>query len=705
MTTPDAEDASPSPEYSGDPDGSEMAEQKAEQASSDASPSKQTGNGQKPASNAKDPLRPRRKKARRACFACQRAHLTCGDERPCHRCIKRNLQEHCMDGIRKKAKYLHDAPNEALMPGVGGNFPHFNGNHPASVPGQDPGAVSQAQQGAFYTQAPTVTYYPQSSPSSQVPSSMQDGPIIGTFSNQQPPISPPYSQTNQPPLPGVPSTVSQGTQSQMQQFGGPLFDPSDPALFNFDISSLNFGNHYGALEFGMLGHMSSGAADTPPSDNSLLNPLNQAANAYQPQMSSGAYNENPALTANIAFGPDGLPSAEWQNTNSRHGSIQMQTPNNTPVTINLDSQRHDSLNGPHAFAIGQGPSSLSSASPASTDVNSGYDNDNPLSAASFFANSNQHQLQQRSPTVGRAQQDQRGLLNTALQPIQFNAVMRRRRRDTSYIYNGVAKGYEYTAAFHRIVNVIKRRFSQGKARKISQSMAKYRPILIASAADQTNSDLVHCEKNLQRQLVSLEDMIHEWGSPVLICRRTGEVVLMGKEFTMLTGWKREVLLGKEPNLNVNTGQSRDSPNESGLSSRTSVTPTIAGQEPDSGPHPVSIVELMDEDSVIQWFEDFAELAYQSSHGTKTRRVKMLKYLTEEDMTKLEEFKANAIVNGKPMKPEPTAKLENAIAGEGGIGMLGAKDGMVDCMINWHMKRDIFDGPGLIVMNILPVLQA
>lgn len=35
------------------------------------------GNFQK-SSNAKDPSRPRRKKARRACFACQRAHLTCG---------------------------------------------------------------------------------------------------------------------------------------------------------------------------------------------------------------------------------------------------------------------------------------------------------------------------------------------------------------------------------------------------------------------------------------------------------------------------------------------------------------------------------------------------------------------------------------------------------------------------------------------------
>lgn len=34
-------------------------------------------NGRK-STNAKDPSRPRRKKARRACFACQRAHLTCG---------------------------------------------------------------------------------------------------------------------------------------------------------------------------------------------------------------------------------------------------------------------------------------------------------------------------------------------------------------------------------------------------------------------------------------------------------------------------------------------------------------------------------------------------------------------------------------------------------------------------------------------------
>lgn len=78
MTTPGAEDASPSPEYSGDPDGSDMAAEQKLDYQSDASSSAQSGTGQKPL-NAKDPQRPRRKKAKRACLACQRAHLTCSE--------------------------------------------------------------------------------------------------------------------------------------------------------------------------------------------------------------------------------------------------------------------------------------------------------------------------------------------------------------------------------------------------------------------------------------------------------------------------------------------------------------------------------------------------------------------------------------------------------------------------------------------------
>ena len=76
MTSSEAEDdlsRSVSPDDSGgDQDEGDMAEHPDRREDG-------TGqNGSKNTSNAKDPLRPRRKKARRACFACQRAHLTCG---------------------------------------------------------------------------------------------------------------------------------------------------------------------------------------------------------------------------------------------------------------------------------------------------------------------------------------------------------------------------------------------------------------------------------------------------------------------------------------------------------------------------------------------------------------------------------------------------------------------------------------------------
>lgn len=76
----DAGDGSPSPVSGSEDESSNMAEDKNERTSSQDKTPEKGANDNKPAtkSNAKDPSRPRRKKARRACFACQRAHLTCG---------------------------------------------------------------------------------------------------------------------------------------------------------------------------------------------------------------------------------------------------------------------------------------------------------------------------------------------------------------------------------------------------------------------------------------------------------------------------------------------------------------------------------------------------------------------------------------------------------------------------------------------------
>ena len=70
--TEDDRSRSSSPEESGgEQEGADMTEHRHDRDGAGH-------NGHKSSSNAKDPLRPRRKKARRACFACQRAHLTCG---------------------------------------------------------------------------------------------------------------------------------------------------------------------------------------------------------------------------------------------------------------------------------------------------------------------------------------------------------------------------------------------------------------------------------------------------------------------------------------------------------------------------------------------------------------------------------------------------------------------------------------------------
>lgn len=75
--SPGAEDGSLSP---GRESSSIMVEDKIDRASTDEKSPARAGieNKPPPKSNPKDPSRPRRKKARRACFACQRAHLTCG---------------------------------------------------------------------------------------------------------------------------------------------------------------------------------------------------------------------------------------------------------------------------------------------------------------------------------------------------------------------------------------------------------------------------------------------------------------------------------------------------------------------------------------------------------------------------------------------------------------------------------------------------
>lgn len=602
-----------------------------------------------------------------------------------------------MDGVRKKAKYLHDAPDGALMPGIGGHYPYMNPSRPTPVPTQEMPPVSVSPQGNIFTQPSPTTFYTQN----PLPGPLPITQDTRNFSNQQPSISPPYTQPQHTPMQTVESTMAQSQPGQMPPFG-PLFDPSDPALFNFDISNLNFGNHYGALEFGMLGHMSSGAMDVSQ-DNSLINPMGQTTGMYGQSILPN-YDDPCNAATGIAFGPNGLPTGDWQGQQSRQGSLHMQAPHSTTSTLTMDHNGHrlDSLNGPHAFAIGQA-TSQATESPASTDC-SVLENDDSFTTSAFFGNAANptRPPAQQPPLVNRVQQGGRPS-STALQPVHSNGI-RKRQRDTKSIYQDITKPYDYVKGYHRLYQLINKKYSRAWVAKAQEYLQNYRPVLLQVREELNTDDLIHQEMCVQRSLMTLQDHFAEVGTPFLICRRSGEIVGLNKEFTILTGWKREVLLGQEPNLNVNLGMSRDA-NDSELSTQTT-TPNMNPQDVEATKPSVNIIELMDPRSALEFLQHFSELCYQDPRGYASQRVNILRYQTKADMDRMQEMKtSHAAGDGKA---DSTIKMEGGGGtvhqGESAMQRLGAKNGMVDCMIWWHIKRDIFDMPVLVSMSVMPVLD-
>jgi hypothetical protein len=234
--------------------------------------------------------------------------------------------------------------------------------------------------------------------------------------------------------------------------------------------------------------------------------------------------------------------------------------------------------------------------------------------------------------------------------------------------------------------MLESRFPKQLLLRIARAMASFRPSFIACTQTLKADDLLFMEKCFQRTLWEYERFIQNCGTPTLVCRRTGEVVGVGKEFCMLTGWERAVLLGERPNLNTNVPSTSSVPN----------LPPPPLEEPGLGGHkkPVFLAELLDDESVVEFYEQFARLAFGDSRGAVMTTCKVLKYkpptIAAKDLAKKS---VNGDVDDPPIHPPPPRREPR------GMNDLGAKDGKVECAFCWMIKRDVFDIPMLIVGNV------
>jgi len=607
-----------------------------------------------------------------------------GDERPCLRCIKRGLQDHCHDGVRKKAKYLHDAPNEALVPGLGGSYHSQPGQ--ATTNGQSGNTPSLAPSGQFFShQVSPSDPFSQAALGGQTQSPAVDG-MIDPFANQRPHMQSnnfPHNNQSVPQMQQSGGAVDQNVaQSQQQQYTAPFLDPTDPSFFNFDISSLNFGNQYGALEFGMLGHMASGAGETPD-DSTLMGSMNTNPNI--PFDSSASPQQYSTAGPNYSYG---YPYQNSITVPSRHNS----TSHGYPVNMQADANG----NFPNAFAIGEG-GSISSTSPGNTGLDFTAYGSSPVQ--------NPHFLNQKGPQHDLARQAQQFRTTFSASDISQETTTRKRKRDPSHIYSSVKAPYSYTTGFHSLIAFIQARFPPPKTLRIAKAIASIRPSFIACTKELNRDDLIFMEKCFQRTLLQYDVFVSAYGSPTLICRRTGEIAAVSKEFSLLTGWRRDVLLGKEANHNINNGGA------SGAVTRGTATPsknnaTSTPSDPNR-PQPIFLAELLDDDDVIDFYEDFAKMAFGDSRGYVVRPCKLLKYKTRDDAGWQRSESARSESDGPGKNDDSNNQQQQQrrdaqgqlFSGEAGMNALGERDGKVNCMFCWSIKRDVFDIPMMVVMNV------
>ena len=439
-----------------------------------------------------------------------------------------------------------------------------------------------------------------------------------------------------------------------------LFDPSNPALYNFDLEGLNFGSQYAGWEFGILNKMGLGA-ETPPREGSLS------------QTPTGEYA--------AVFG-NGSGSAFDAPGGSNNGMLtgDFSGVDQSPNLYNQGNLQHGL---PHAYAIAAGPTSLASPSTDAT------------------ASPQAGNLVDGSPTLGN--------FGTSLPIVTPAARMKnnrtkardsllgKRQRDAATIYESVKEPYPYTKGFHNMVSVLRTRLPTNKLYRIAKALGEIRPSFIACTKDLTREDLIFMEKCFQRTLVEFDDFLQHCCCPTIVCRRSGEVAAVNKEFTALTGWTKDVLLGKEKNKHVRgemqSNGSRQEPEDAGQSKAlNSLISNTSSEEDDGRLLPVFLPELLDDDSIVEFYKDYSQLAFEDSRGKVQRSCRLVKYRTQEPLRVKEEASQKGPRTG--MLSNRVSKIDS----EHGISRI-EQDGKVSCTYCWTIKRDVFDIPMMIIINV------
>ncbi|KAF9135495.1 Transcriptional regulator of nonfermentable carbon utilization [Mortierella sp. 14UC] len=441
------------------------------------------------------PTNSRRKKASRACFHCQKAHLTCDDSRPCQRCVKRDLAGSCTDGVRKKAKYLQESQQRAA--------------EQAKLDQQQQVQSTTTTRESPLDDAQALFGFPPHVPSSTTSASLSSlssltakatSPLLPLLSL----ASPTNSRSSSPTLSTTSSSCISSTSSNT------TLVPD----YGFESEALN-------LEYSILSTMlSSPTAElqSMTSEMSMVEnwqrqgALEAMANSLQQQHQQQGHLQRAAA------------ALSHNHNNSNSNSNGNNNNNNNKIGITTNGHHHLQSNNQQSAAIG------------------------------LFCNNNNGNGASQSNRVSKR---------------KFPS------NTPENVYANTKQPFNYTEGFHYLLRYVRERMDKEEMMRVCRAMAMFRPSFIALIMNLTPEDLIFMETCFQRTVLEFEKLISFSGTPTVVWRRTGEIALVGKEFSLLTQWSRDQLLNKK----------------------------------------TYIYELMDNQSAVEYWEKFSTHAFENTEQT------------------------------------------------------------------------------------------
>ncbi|KAJ1769684.1 Transcription factor [Coemansia sp. RSA 1843] len=592
-------------------------------------------------------------KDRVACVFCQRSHMSCNDERPCQRCIKRNISHLCRDKDPINDSADGRKPEKPSADGVAGSQQTIKdrGMVPiapaikAAMDGDSSSADRLTNSASIHVSVSTPHLIPGATASSSNAQAMTvvDSSVLPIIAS---------AHSNVLPMGTGSTPTSQAFVSDTAGSSHGLHLQSQSNSTNMDIDQSNSTHLYGGARFDNNSLLSFGN-DVASNEFSALN---EFLESLQRNMRNA---ERIDSDVHLSNPPSGSPS-EQPSIRAVSSPLVDQFGHGNQLGGNTNSS---GMQSSHTFQNQY----ASIPSNASKNTNSTVRSTMPVSAVGGQDQDN-HMHQDRThslPTISQLMTDRKGegvtqterFLLTAADPSDGTSEDKLRQIINAKYEAGILKPYNYVNGYTRMQKYMETNISKQNIIRILEVINTFRPTFRSIAQSLTDIDLLLVEEGFERLLLDYDNVFNSFGVPACLWRRTGEIYKANREFADLMG---------VPLSYFHDGK-------------------------------VCIYELLTESSTVNYWEKYGEIAFDATQ--KAVLTSCVLQTAASVRTLVHNGASKRLGDSRPMSSSSIALKIGGMADQPSPSQPGRP---VRCCFSFTLRRDKYKIPLAIIGNFMPI---